>query len=68
MLSVFFLSLVFIPLDVADDRGTDTFSGVAPFTFALDLICFVDIIFTFFTGYFDTDLKQVVLEHKKIAM
>lgn len=67
MLLVFFLSLIFLPLDIIINIEDIPFGGISPFVTCLDIACLIDIVVTFFTGYGNEYTKQVILEPKKIA-
>lgn len=69
MLFILFMSLVAIPLHCVFnfnnacrpfDSAADVFLNI------LDIICIIDIIFTFNSGYIDTNTNEVVLDKGKV--
>lgn len=66
MLFVLFFSLILNPLDIAF-FPIATLPDLTLVEIIIDLICIIDIVITFFTGYADVKTKTVILDPTMIA-
>ncbi|KAI4462300.1 i[[h]] channel isoform e [Holotrichia oblita] len=66
MMVVFFILLVYIPIDVCFTAKTSLYERLPRIT--LDFVCIIDIMMSFITGYQDDTTKKIIMDPKSVAI